>query len=97
MALRVPFPWEKDQATRRVELDLPEFGRSDGLCGVPGAEEVAARLAPSSDPNRARRGATGAANAVFEESQARGWGLTREQCRDRVNRARATCAAKKRR
>ena len=97
MARRVPFPWETDREVERVELtDRSADASTDGPCGVPGAEEAAARVAGDVDPDRARRGASGAADAMFKESQARGWGLTREACRDRVNLARARSAAKRR-
>lgn len=94
---RVPFPWEEDQTPRKVPADLEPVPEADGgRAAFPGAQEAAARVAGDPDPHRSRRGAQGAADALYEESQARGWGLDYAACRDRVNIARSKAAAKRR-
>lgn len=93
MGLRIPHAWEADQTPRKVETDV------DTRVSVDSVEMRAARRfvdTAESDPNRRRRGASGAADWVHREMTRQGITVTRDQVRDRVNRARAVTAAKKR-
>jgi hypothetical protein len=94
VGIRYPFGWEDDPTPRRVPDRDPTEGRlrssPEELDGVlPGAAELAFLALRDPDPNRKRRGAEGAADALLRESESRGWGLTPGYCRGRINRARS--------
>lgn len=91
--IRIPHAWE-DREPERVSPDLPPIDSSPP--SLPGAAAMAARVAGDEDPHRMRRGARGAALEMHRESEARGWGLSRAQCRERTNTARRNAAAKRR-
>lgn len=101
MTMRQPFPWEASQAPERRPDTDPTVGRPAPETALEHAHpevqlDVEAGLADK-DPDRLRRGAQGAADAMFRESEARGWGLSADYCRSRVNRARAKGVQKRNR
>lgn len=91
--LRQPFPWEGTTPTRQVAEALPEVVESDST-------ELRAAAKLVADPvrrdDRARRGAEGAAAWVHRELRKHGVDQPLSEVRDRVNRARAVTAAKRR-
>lgn len=95
--IRQPFAWETDRAPERVVPDLDPAASGSGVeVAFPGAAELARRIAADPDPNRARRGAAGAASQVHADLVERGLDTSLDTVRDRVNAARARAAAKRR-
>ncbi len=64
---------------------------------IPGRAAIRESYRPSHDAaDRARRGAEGAAEVLYEQAREAGDNITREWARDRVNTARARAAATRR-
>ena len=95
--VRVPLPWESDQNLRKVVTDLAPVVDNQESTELRAARRYCNGLLEDEDPNKRRRGATGAANWVYSWMTDNGINTTREAVRDRVNQARRVTAAKRHR